>query len=265
VRDVAALVVLATAAARAGARVHRDGLGRVQQVTTKSSATDLVTEVDRDAERAIVDAIVAARPDDAILGEEATPRTSGVRWIVDPLDGTTNYVYRYPAYGVSIRLEIDGALAAGVVHDSAATASIPASSARARRARPSDRGARSRRPRDRALATGFQPQPALRAWQAGVLTRPAARARRPARRLGRDRPLRRRERTARHLLRGGPRGWDTAAGTAIARAGRSCAAARPTPPHRLVVAAARASSRCWWPRSARRARSARFERRPQRD
>ena len=56
-----------------------------------------------------------------ILGEEATERAgrSGVRWIVDPLDGTTNYIYRYPAFGVSIGIELDGALAAGVVQDSA--------------------------------------------------------------------------------------------------------------------------------------------------
>ncbi len=93
------LVALATQAARAGARVHRQGLGRVQQVQTKSSATDIVTEVDREAERVIVDMLLAARPDDAILAEEATTRTgsSGVRWVIDPLDGTTNYVYRFPA------------------------------------------------------------------------------------------------------------------------------------------------------------------------
>src|SRR5262249_13035247 len=150
------------------------GLGRVQQVGTKSTATDLVTEVDREAERVIVDAIVAVRPDDAILGEETTQRegTSGVRWIVDPLDGTTNYVYRYPAYGVSIGIEIDGALGAGVVHDSARdriyTGIVGAGAACNGRAIVA---------RDEAtlatalVATGFQPRPELRAWQADVLTR----------------------------------------------------------------------------------------------
>src|SRR5262249_19102493 len=119
--DVAALVALATRVAHAAVRIHRDGLGRTHEIGTKASPTDAVTEVDREAERAIVDALLAERPQDAVLAEEGARRdgTSGVRWIVDPLDGTTNYLYRYPAYAVSIGIEVDGALAAGVVHDSA--------------------------------------------------------------------------------------------------------------------------------------------------
>lgn len=86
---------------------------------TKSSLTDLVTEADRAAEEAIIGGILAVRPDDAILGEETAARagTSGVRWIIDPIDGTTNYVYGVPAYAVSIAVERDGELVAGVVHD----------------------------------------------------------------------------------------------------------------------------------------------------
>jgi myo-inositol-1(or 4)-monophosphatase len=86
---------------------------------TKSSHTDLVTEADRAAEQAIIGGILAARPRDAILGEETTarPGTSGVRWVIDPIDGTTNYVYGIPAYAVSIAVERHGQVEVGVVHD----------------------------------------------------------------------------------------------------------------------------------------------------
>lgn len=86
---------------------------------TKSSSSDLVTKADRAAETLIVEGILAARPDDAIVGEEGadTPGTSGVRWLIDPIDGTTNYVYDLPGYSVSIAaLWLDTTIA-GVVHD----------------------------------------------------------------------------------------------------------------------------------------------------
>jgi myo-inositol-1(or 4)-monophosphatase len=90
-------------------------------VETKSSPTDMVTEVDRASESLIVERILAARPDDGILGEEGAARdgTSGVRWVIDPLDGTTNYLYGFPAYAVSIAAEFDGEVVAGVVYDAA--------------------------------------------------------------------------------------------------------------------------------------------------
>jgi myo-inositol-1(or 4)-monophosphatase len=86
-------------------------------IETKSTPTDAVTAMDRGAELRIVDRIRAARPDDAVLGEEggSRPGTSGVRWIVDPLDGTVNYTYRIPAWGVSIAAEVDGVVEVGVV------------------------------------------------------------------------------------------------------------------------------------------------------
>ncbi len=92
-----------------------DGL-RVD-VSTKSSGTDMVSEMDRASETLIVDGILAARPDDAILGEEGGGRvgTSGVRWVIDPLDGTTNYLYRHPIWAVSVAAEVDGTVQAGVV------------------------------------------------------------------------------------------------------------------------------------------------------
>jgi myo-inositol-1(or 4)-monophosphatase len=243
VRDLAALVVLATRAARAGVRVHRDGLTRVQQVDAKSTPTDVVTEVDREAERVIVDAILAERPDDAVLGEEATERggRSGVRWIVDPLDGTTNYLYRYPAYSVSIGIEVDGELRAGVVHDSARdrvyTGIVGAGAAcngASIHVRDADDLATS------LVATGFQPVPAVRAWQAQVL----------ARVLPRVRDVRRGGSAAIDLCcvasgqvdafyEAGLAEWDTAAGTAIVRAAGGVVQTidRPTRPTPLVVAA----------------------------
>lgn len=111
---------LAVAAAQSAARIHREGVGTDLRVETKSSEIDLVTQVDTAAEDAIRAVITAARPDDAILGEEAGERgTGGRRWIVDPLDGTLNYAHGFPYYCVSIALEVEGVVQVGVVLDSA--------------------------------------------------------------------------------------------------------------------------------------------------
>ncbi len=118
--DPTQLADLAEQAARAAAEVLAEALdqGRTS-VTTKSSATDMVTEMDRAAEHLIVERLLGARPDDGVLGEEGSDRagTSGVRWIIDPLDGTTNYVYRHPGVAVSIAAEVAGVVEAGVVID----------------------------------------------------------------------------------------------------------------------------------------------------
>jgi len=112
---------LAIRAADAAAAVHRHYRQTPLAVTTKASPTDAVTEADREAERRIVELILASRPEDEILAEEGTAQSgrSGVRWIVDPLDGTTNYLYGWPAWAVSIGVEIEGRLALGVVCDTA--------------------------------------------------------------------------------------------------------------------------------------------------
>ena len=88
-------------------------------VRTKSSATDMVSEVDEACERLIVDGIRGARPDDGVLSEEgaAVESSSGIRWVIDPIDGTTNYLYGHPGYAISIAVERDGAAVAGVVED----------------------------------------------------------------------------------------------------------------------------------------------------
>jgi len=172
VRDAAALVLLATRAARAGAAVHRAGLGRVQQVTAKASPTDVVTEVDREAERVIVGVLTAVRPDDAILGEEATdrPGRSGVRWVIDPLDGTTNFLYGFPAFAVSIAAELDGTTVIGVVHDSANGHVYSAIRGDGAAADGVPLAARTHADLSTALlATGFLPYPEQRARQAEAL------------------------------------------------------------------------------------------------
>src|SRR5690606_41842601 len=103
----------------AGAVLAVARAGRGGATATKSTITDLVTEADRASEVLIADRLAAARPDDGIIGEEGATRTGspGVRWIVDPLDGTVNYVYGIPASGVSIGLEDQGEKVAGAVDD----------------------------------------------------------------------------------------------------------------------------------------------------
>ncbi|CAN5735981.1 inositol monophosphatase family protein [soil metagenome] len=119
--DLAAeLLDLAVGLAGEAGALLLDGLATVRaEISTKSSSTDMVTEMDRASERLIVEGILAVRPDDGVLGEEGAERsgTSGVRWVIDPIDGTTNYLYRRPGFAVSIAAEIDGEVAAGVVLD----------------------------------------------------------------------------------------------------------------------------------------------------
>ncbi len=105
----------------AGVAVTEMRAGAVASATTKSSPTDPVTEADRRAEEIITEGILAARPGDAVLGEEGADQTgtSGVVWHIDPIDGTTNYVYGIPAYSVSVAAEVDGRMAVGAVNNPA--------------------------------------------------------------------------------------------------------------------------------------------------
>ena len=116
--DPRELLATARAAAAEAGRLLVEGrpenLGVAQ---TKSSPTDVVTEMDTAAEQTIRAAIRRTRPDDGFLGEEggSEPGASGVRWVVDPIDGTVNYLYGLPAWAVSIGAEVDGVAVAGVV------------------------------------------------------------------------------------------------------------------------------------------------------
>lgn len=104
---------------RAGAAVVEQRSEAVATTTTKSSPTDPVTEADRAAEQTIVDGILQARPDDGIVGEEGSERTgtSGLDWFIDPIDGTTNYVYGIPAYSVSVAVGHGRDMVAGAVYN----------------------------------------------------------------------------------------------------------------------------------------------------
>ncbi len=116
--DPTALLTLAVATAREAADLV--ALGRAtaaDDVSVKSSPVDVVTAVDTASEHLIVGRLLGARPDDGVLGEEGADRagTTGVRWVVDPIDGTVNFLYDLPAYAVSIAAEVDGEVRAGVV------------------------------------------------------------------------------------------------------------------------------------------------------
>ena len=118
----AELLDVARAAARASAEVLLSYYGAARGVRAKSTDTDLVSEADVNAERAIRDVLAERRPGDAILGEEggetAASGDSGIRWVVDPLDGTVNYLFQHPQWCVSVAAEnADGEALAGVVLD----------------------------------------------------------------------------------------------------------------------------------------------------
>jgi myo-inositol-1(or 4)-monophosphatase len=113
------LDLAATAARLAGDLLRGAMLLARSHVGTKSTATDMVTEMDGQSEALILETILGARPDDAVVAEEggSRPGTSGVRWIIDPLDGTTNYLYGHPGFAVSIAAAVDDEVVAGVVLD----------------------------------------------------------------------------------------------------------------------------------------------------
>lgn len=109
-------------AVRAGEIMQRHRAAGLS-VSTKSSATDVVTDADVAVEQFLRTALAQLRPGDAVLGEEtgedapAGPAGSSVRWVLDPIDGTVNYLLGLPQYAVSIAAQVDGATVAGCVHN----------------------------------------------------------------------------------------------------------------------------------------------------
>jgi myo-inositol-1(or 4)-monophosphatase len=174
-------LALAERAARAAAAVLLERFGGpIRGLDSKTSATDPVSDADRDAERAIRELLEAERPEDGLLGEEGSRQAgaSGRRWVVDPLDGTVNFLYGIPQWCVSVALEdAEGALA-GVVLDPVRGELFTA-----------ERGMGARldgepvRVRDAAelgsalVATGFSYEPERRAEQAEVALRVLPRVR----------------------------------------------------------------------------------------
>ncbi len=168
------LLALATSVAAEAATILVEGLERARTtVDTKTTGTDMVTEMDRAAERLIADAILTARPGDAILGEEGTDQegTSGVRWIIDPIDGTTNYLYGHAGFAVSIAAEVEGSIEVGVVHDPLHGEVFTAALGDGSRRNGSPISASTETRLGHALvATGFSYEPDRRRRQATVLT-----------------------------------------------------------------------------------------------
>ena len=118
----AELLELASEAARAAGRLVRERRAAgVHVADTKTSATDVVTEADRASQAVIRELVLSRRPDDGFLGEEGDDIAgrSSVRWVVDPIDGTVNFLYGLPVYAVSVAAEVDGEVVAGVVLNAA--------------------------------------------------------------------------------------------------------------------------------------------------
>jgi myo-inositol-1(or 4)-monophosphatase len=167
--------VALTAARAATAVLVRPRTGTPGGLATKTSATDMVSDVDREAEAAVSDVLARMRPEDAVLGEEGTARegTTAVRWVVDPLDGTTNFLFGIPQFSVSVAAEVEGAPAVGiVVHPSHGETWAALRGGGARRNGSPCRVASGRSSLPTALvATGFGYQSARREWQAEVARR----------------------------------------------------------------------------------------------
>ncbi|MEV5340556.1 inositol monophosphatase family protein [Streptomyces sp. NPDC052676] len=243
------LLALAREAARRAGELLRDGRpADLGVAATKSSPIDVVTEMDIAAEKLITGFLAEHRPDDGFLGEEgaSTDGTSGIRWVIDPLDGTVNYLYGLPTWAVSIAAEQDGETVVGVVAAPMRGETYSAVRGRGAHATGAWDGERELRcrpapPLDQALvSTGFNYVADVRAHQADI-----------ARRLiPRLRDIRRSGSAAVDLcdvaagrLDGyyerGLHPWDLAAGDLIAREAGALTGGRPgeRPSRELTVAA----------------------------
>jgi myo-inositol-1(or 4)-monophosphatase len=174
------LAVAHEAAHAAAAELKQRYGGRQSGVRSKSGPTDLVSDADLAAEKAIRSVLAQRRPDDAILGEEGGATGDGdLRWVVDPLDGTINYLYEIPAFAVSVACEDASGTVAGVVLDPlrdevfAATRSGEATL----NGEPIDAGDRPDSLEMTMVATGFGYDPVWRARQAAVVARVLPRVR----------------------------------------------------------------------------------------
>ena len=179
--DELQLLAVAREAADAAAAELRPRFGEsARGVRTKSTPTDLVSDADLAAEQAIRSVLARHRPGDSILAEEGGETEGGdVRWVVDPLDGTINYLYGIPAFAVSIACEDAGGAIAGVVLDPVRNERFEAtrSGDPTLNGEPLDPGTRPETLGVAMVATGFGYDPKVRARQAEVLTRVLPRVR----------------------------------------------------------------------------------------
>lgn len=169
-----ALVALATEVAHAAGALLQDYAGRGDlDVATKTSETDPVSAADRASEELIGARLRAARPDDGLIGEERAgdrDGTTGLRWVVDPLDGTVNFLYGIPQWSVSIAVEDEHGTVAGVVFDPSRDETFSAT--RGGGATCNGVSLRMRppgQPSDALIATGFSYEPAVRTDQMRML------------------------------------------------------------------------------------------------
>lgn len=169
------ILELATEAARAAGRLLLDRFERpARGVATKSTPTDLVSDADRESERLLVELVRSRRPDDGIISEEGEDGSSrsGLTWVIDPLDGTVNYLFGIPVWCVSIAVTDGSGALVGVVHDPNRDETFTAirgggAALDDKRATVSDRSDLSQA----LIGTGFAYDSAARAAQAQVLTR----------------------------------------------------------------------------------------------
>lgn len=237
------LEVAIEVARRGGAVLMEHRQRGLSGVMTKTTDTDLVSDADRAAEELIVKLISEAFPNDGIVGEEGalTKGTSGRRWLVDPLDGTTNFVYGIDAFCVSVGVEDDGGPLVGCVHDPVRGETFSAA-----REEGAELDGHPLAPAEisqvnRALVgTGFSYRSDQREWQAKVVSHLLPRVR-DIRRMGSaalDLCWVAAGRLDAHVERGlAP--WDHAAGALIAaEAGAAVRRPDPAEPWGLVMAAA---------------------------
>jgi myo-inositol-1(or 4)-monophosphatase len=233
------LVALATEIAHEAGAGLRDAFGRLGdgglEISAKSTPTDLVSEADVGTERLIRARLAAARPDDAIMGEEGDDQagTSGLRWVVDPLDGTVNFLFGIPQWCVSIACEDGDGVLAGVIFDPMreetwAATRDGAATLDGRQVH----GSRQARLAPSLVATGFGYDAGVRESQARVVARLLPRVR-DVRRLGAaalDLAWTAAGRYDAYFERG-VKHWDIAAGTLLcARAGMAVRELAPAPP-----------------------------------
>jgi myo-inositol-1(or 4)-monophosphatase len=175
------LLAVAREAAEAGAAELRRRFGeRTRGVRTKSSPTDLVSDADLAAEQAIRSVLAERRPGDSILAEEGGESAGGeLRWVVDPLDGTVNYLFGIPAFAVSIACEDAAGTLAGVVLDPTRDERFEAtrSGEATLNGEPLQPGSRAESLDVAMVATGFGYDAEVRARQANVLLRVLPRVR----------------------------------------------------------------------------------------
>jgi myo-inositol-1(or 4)-monophosphatase len=119
-RDLSVLLSIAKSAVLEAGKILRKNLGSLSQSDIDAKGmNDFVTRVDTESERCIVDMLQRGSPECDILTEETPPEASQARsrWIIDPLDGTTNYIHSFPCFAISIALEEQGSMVLGVVFD----------------------------------------------------------------------------------------------------------------------------------------------------